>query len=45
MQLREVVAQIEQDWSHLLGSREFATLRTLLQRLHEALWPGSAAPP
>lgn len=38
---REIVAQIEQDWSSLLGRREFATLRALLQRLHEALWPVS----
>ena len=36
---REIVAQIEQDWSHLLGTRDFAMLRELLQRLHEALWP------
>jgi DNA-binding MarR family transcriptional regulator len=36
---REIVAQIEQDWSRLLGAREFATLRALLERLHGALWP------
>jgi DNA-binding MarR family transcriptional regulator len=36
---RELVAQIEQDWSKLLGRRDFAMLRALLQRLHEALWP------
>jgi DNA-binding MarR family transcriptional regulator len=35
---REIVVQIEQDWSQLLGRRDFATLRGLLQRLHEALW-------
>jgi len=42
---REIVAQIEQDWSHLLGLRDFATLRALLERLHGALWPASASPP
>ena len=35
----EIVAQIEQDWSELLGERDFATLRELLRRLHDALWP------
>lgn len=38
---REIVAEIEQDWSSLLGRRDFATLRELLQRLHEALWPNA----
>jgi DNA-binding MarR family transcriptional regulator len=38
---RKIVAQIEQDWSLLLGRRDFATLRRLLQRLHDELWPGS----
>jgi DNA-binding MarR family transcriptional regulator len=38
---REIVAQIEQDWSQLLGTRDFAMLRRLLRRLHEALWPAS----
>lgn len=36
---REIVTQIEHDWSRLLGRRDFDTLRELLQRLHEALWP------
>ena len=36
---REIVAQIEGDWSDLLGARDFAMLRALLQRLHEELWP------
>ena len=36
---REIVAQIEQDWSRLLGTRDFDTLRALLVRLHDALWP------
>ena len=35
----EIVAQIEQDWSELLGERDYATLRELLRRLHDALWP------
>ncbi len=38
---RKIVAEIEQDWSQLLGMRDFATLRALLQRLHKALWPNS----
>jgi DNA-binding MarR family transcriptional regulator len=42
---REIVAQIEQDWSQLLGPRDFSMLRGLLQRLHEALWPASESPP
>jgi DNA-binding MarR family transcriptional regulator len=38
---REIVAEIEQDWSQALGRRDFATLRRLLRRLHDALWPAS----
>jgi DNA-binding MarR family transcriptional regulator len=38
---RELVAEIEQDWAETLGRRDFATLRTLLERLHELLWPAS----
>ena len=40
---REIVAEIERDWSRLLGGRDFATLRELLERLHEELWPASEA--
>jgi DNA-binding MarR family transcriptional regulator len=36
---REIVAQIEQDWSGVLGQRDFARLRELLRRLHDGLWP------
>ena len=36
---REIVAQIEADWSALLGERDFERLRELLGRLHDALWP------
>jgi DNA-binding MarR family transcriptional regulator len=36
---REIIAEIEQDWAELLGADDFAVLRTLLQRLHDALWP------
>jgi DNA-binding MarR family transcriptional regulator len=39
---RAIVAQIEQDWSELLGRKDFRTLRELLHRLHEALWPSTA---
>jgi DNA-binding MarR family transcriptional regulator len=42
---REIVAQIEHDWSQLLGARDLALLRELLRRLHEALWPTSQANP
>lgn len=42
---REILAEIEQDWSQLLGARDFATLRDLLQCLHEALWPRAASSP
>ena len=38
---REIVAEIEADWSNLLGRRDFATLRRLLERLHDELWPAS----
>jgi DNA-binding MarR family transcriptional regulator len=41
---REIVAQIEKDWSRLLDSSDFAKLRELLQRLHGALWPESTPP-
>jgi DNA-binding MarR family transcriptional regulator len=38
---REIVTEIEQDWSHALGERDFQTLRGLLRRLHDVLWaPG-----
>ena len=40
---REIVAHIEHDWSLVLGRRDFATLRELLRRLHDALWPSSQA--
>jgi DNA-binding MarR family transcriptional regulator len=35
----QIVREIEADWSALLGEEEFETLRALLQRLHDALWP------
>jgi DNA-binding MarR family transcriptional regulator len=42
---REIVAQIEGDWSRLLGPSDFDTLRQLLQRLHGALCPVPASSP
>jgi len=36
---REIIGQIESDWSRLLGTRDFEALRELLRRLHEKLWP------
>jgi len=38
-----IVREIEADWSALLGERDFAQLRELLARLHDALWPPPAA--
>jgi DNA-binding MarR family transcriptional regulator len=38
---RELVAQIEQDWSRVMGKRDFAALQELLRRLHDTLWPPS----
>jgi DNA-binding MarR family transcriptional regulator len=35
---REIVAQIERDWSRMLGPEDFSKLRELLQQLHGALW-------
>jgi len=39
---REIVAQIERDWSSVFGRRDFAELRALLERLHDTLWPPAA---
>jgi DNA-binding MarR family transcriptional regulator len=39
---REIVREIEQDWSRALGRRDFAVLRELLEHLHETLWPEEA---
>jgi DNA-binding MarR family transcriptional regulator len=36
---RTIVAELEQDWSEALGREDFATLRALLERLHDVLWP------
>ena len=36
---RRIVAEIEEDWAQLLGARDYADLRALLRRLHDALWP------
>jgi DNA-binding MarR family transcriptional regulator len=38
---RKIVVGIERDWSRALGGRDFATLRKLLERLHDVLWPPS----
>ena len=42
---RKIVAEIEQEWSRALGQRDFATLRALLVRLHDVLWPPSETRP
>ena len=36
---RKIVAEIERDWGAVLGERDFAALRKLLERLHDLLWP------
>lgn len=41
---RRIIARIERDWSRALGERDFAVLRSLLERLHDALWPPGAEP-
>jgi DNA-binding MarR family transcriptional regulator len=35
----QIVREIEADWSTLMGERDFSTLRELLTRLHDRLWP------
>jgi DNA-binding MarR family transcriptional regulator len=36
---RQIAADIERDWTDLLGQQPMAQLRHLLEQLHEALWP------
>lgn len=36
---REIIVQIERDWAGAVGRADFAALRELLERLHDALWP------
>jgi DNA-binding MarR family transcriptional regulator len=36
---RRVAAEIERDWTDLLGQQPMAQLRRLLEQLHQALWP------
>jgi DNA-binding MarR family transcriptional regulator len=36
---RELIAQIERDWADTLGQHNFCNLRSLLQQLHNTLWP------
>jgi DNA-binding MarR family transcriptional regulator len=36
---REIIVQIERDWAEAVGRADFAALRELLERLHDALWP------
>lgn len=38
---RKIVAEIEKDWSRALGRQELASLRALLVRLHDLLWPSA----
>ena len=40
---REIVAEIEHDWSELLGGREFNSHAYAPPRLHDELWPASEA--
>ncbi len=36
---RQIIVQVERDWARALGRDDFAALRALLERLHDALWP------
>lgn len=36
---RRAAAEIEREWTALLGERKMKQLRTLLVELHEAIWP------
>lgn len=36
---RQIIAQVERDWARAVGRDDFAALRALLERLHDALWP------
>lgn len=36
---REIVAEIEHDWAKLMGPDDYESLKALLRRLHDALWP------
>ena len=36
---RRIIGEIEADWSRAFGAEDLATLRALLERLHETLWP------
>jgi DNA-binding MarR family transcriptional regulator len=36
---RRIVAEIERDWTALLGDAPMADLRRRLEQLHDALWP------
>jgi DNA-binding MarR family transcriptional regulator len=36
---RRVAAEIEAEWSRLLGAERMGQLRALLEELHDALWP------
>jgi DNA-binding MarR family transcriptional regulator len=38
-QARQVAAEIEREWTALLGEEEMAALRRSLEALHAALWP------
>ena len=37
--IREIVVEVETDWEHQLGAREFAQLRRLLLKLHDIATP------
>lgn len=41
-QARRVAAEIEAEWTGLLGEARMRRLRTLLEELHDALWPPGA---
>jgi DNA-binding MarR family transcriptional regulator len=41
---RRAVAEIEREWTALLGAQRMEDLRTSLEDLHDALWPPDGAP-
>lgn len=36
---REIAIRVERDWAEMIGEEDFALMKELLGRLHEALWP------
>jgi DNA-binding MarR family transcriptional regulator len=39
---RRIAAEIERDWTRIIGERSMADLRRRLEQLHDALWPSGS---